>query len=163
MSCIREVVETSKPERPQSEQASEIQEILSDFSQFYIVLLLSEGPSHGYGIIRSYKQRTGKPLSAGTLYPFLQNLESKGLVRKKDQSTGKRPKIVYSLTPKGRRFRDRLFKRFAAITVSVLEPSLKTCASCGAKVYEGAHLEEIDGTELAFCCIHCARAFKNSL
>ena len=146
-----------------AKQMSELQEILSDFSQFYIVLMLSEGPIHGYGMIRSFKQRTGKNLSAGTLYPFLQDLESKGFVQKKDESTGKRPKIVYSLTRKGKSFCDRLFKRFATITVSALEPSLETCASCGAKVYEGAHHEKIDGVELAFCCKHCAKAFKNGL
>jgi len=143
-----------------SGQASEIQNILSDFSQFYIVIMLSEGPNHGYGMIREFKQRTGKTLSAGTLYPFLQNLESKGFVEKTDVSTGKRPKIVYSLTKTGKSFCDRLFKRFAAITVSALEPSLETCASCGAKVYEGAHHEKIDDVELAFCCVHCAKAFK---
>ncbi|MHA2026610.1 MAG: PadR family transcriptional regulator [Candidatus Thorarchaeota archaeon] len=149
----------SKSDDTYSKQVSELQEILSDFSQFYIVILLSEGPIHGYGMIRSFKQRTGKTLSAGTLYPFLQNLESKGFVQKKDEATGKRPKIVYSLTRKGKSFCERLFKRFAAITVSALEPSLETCASCGAKVYEGAHHEKVDGVDLAFCCKHCAKAF----
>lgn len=153
----------SKSADTQSKQASELQDILSDFSQFYIVILLSEGPNHGYGMIRAFKQRTGKTLSAGTLYPFLQTLESKEFVEKKDESTGKRPKIVYSLTRKGRSFCSRLFKRFAAITVSALEPSLETCASCGAKVYEGAHHEIVDDEKLTFCCVHCARAFKNSL
>ena len=149
----------NKTEDTLSKQANELQEILSDFSQFYIVIMLNEGPNHGYGMIRTFKLRTGKALSAGTLYPFLQNLESKGFVEKRDESTGKRPKIVYSLTRKGKSFCGRLFKRFAAITVSALEPSLETCASCGAKVYEGAHHEKVDGIELAFCCVHCAKAF----
>ncbi len=143
----------------EDKQVSELQEILSDFSQFYIVILLSEGPIHGYGMIRTFKVRTGKTLSAGTLYPFLQTLESRGFVSKKNESTGKRPKIVYSLTRKGKSFCDRLFKRFASITVSALGPRLETCASCGAKVYEGAHHEEVEGVELAFCCVHCAKAF----
>ena len=107
----------SKSADTQSKQASELQDILSDFSQFYIVILLNESPNHGYGMIRAFKQRTGKTLSAGTLYPFLQTLESKGFVEKKDESTGKRPKIVYSLTRKGKRFCSRLFKRFSAIKV----------------------------------------------
>ena len=149
--------------KSEDKQASELQEILSDFSQFYIVILLSEGPIHGYGVIRAFKARTGKTLSAGTLYPFLQDLESKGFVAKKDESTGKRPKIVYSLTRKGKNFCDRLFKRFASITVSALEPSLETCASCGAKVYEGTHHEVVEGVELTFCCVHCAKAFVSGL
>ena len=75
-----EALHVSKSKESESKQVSDLQDILSDFSQFYIVILLSEGPIHGYGIIRAFKQRTGKPLSAGTLYPFLQGLESKGFV-----------------------------------------------------------------------------------
>ncbi|MBN2229685.1 MAG: TA0938 family protein, partial [Candidatus Thorarchaeota archaeon] len=74
-----------------------------------------------------------------------------------------RPKIVYVLTKKGKKFTDRLFKRFAAITASALEPSLETCASCGARVYGGVYHETIDGVEMGFCCIHCAKAYKNEL
>jgi DNA-binding PadR family transcriptional regulator len=143
--------------------SDEMSEILSDFSQFYIVLLLNEGPIHGYGVMRAFKNRTGKGLSAGTLYPFLQKLESMGLVKKSEKSAGKRPKIVYTLTRKGCGFTNRLFRRFSAMTASALEPSLETCASCGARVYDGAHYEEVDGVKLGFCCIHCAKAYKNDL
>ncbi|MFW9912504.1 MAG: PadR family transcriptional regulator [Candidatus Thorarchaeota archaeon] len=149
--------ETQQPSTP------EMAEILSDFSQFYIVLLLNEGPIHGYGIMRAFMNRTGNKLSAGTLYPFLQKLESMGLVSKAEKSTGNRPKIVYTLTRKGRKFTERLFKRFSAMTASALEPSLETCASCGAKVYDGAHYEEVDGVKLGFCCVHCARAYKHEI
>ena len=138
-------------------------DILSDFSQFYILLLLNEGSIHGYGMMKAFKERTGNNLSPGTLYPFLQKLESKGLVKQKDQTVGKRPKIAYSLTKKGQAFCDRIFKRFAAITASAIEPNLEVCASCGVKVIEGAHYEEIDGSTLAFCCPHCALAFKTGL
>jgi DNA-binding PadR family transcriptional regulator len=147
----------------QKTSAAEISEILSDFSQFYIMLLLNEGPIHGYGVMRAFKTRTGNKLSAGTLYPFLQKLVSMGLVRKAEKSTGNRPKIVYTLTRKGRGFTDRLFRRFAAMTASALEPSLETCASCGARVYDGVHHEEIDGVKFGFCCIHCARAYKHDM
>lgn len=151
------------PRKSSETTAGEISDILSDFSQFYIMLLLNEGSTHGYGLMRAYKIRTGSSLSAGTLYPFLQSLESRGLVKRADVSVGKRPKIEYSLTKKGHEFTARLFRRFAAITASALEPSLETCASCGARVVEGAHHEEIDGVELSFCCVHCARAYKNDL
>jgi len=150
-------------EKTTERDSGEISSILSDFSQFYIMLLLSEGPIHGYGIMRAFKNRTGKGLSAGTLYPFLQTLESRGLVSKCDKATGNRPKIEYSLSKKGESFTKRLFRRFAAITASALEPTLETCASCGARVYGGAHYEEIDGIKLGFCCIHCAKAYKNDL
>ncbi len=138
----------------------EMSGILSDFSQFYILLLLGEGPKHGYGLIKEFKRRTGKILSAGTLYPFLQKLEQKELISQSDMSVGKRPKLVYSLTVEGRRFADSLFQRFASMTASAIEPSLETCASCGVRIYEGGHHEKIKGQLLAFCCPHCAAAFK---
>ncbi len=58
-----------------SDSQTEIISVLSDFSQFHIILLLSERPIHGYGIIKKFEERTGKKLSTGTLYPFLQKLE----------------------------------------------------------------------------------------
>jgi DNA-binding PadR family transcriptional regulator len=135
--------------------------ILSDFSQFYILLLLGEGTNHGYGLIKEFKKRMGKTLSAGTLYPFLQKLEQREFISQSDMSVGKRPKLVYSLTAKGRQFADNLFQRFAVMTASAIEPSLETCASCGVRVYEGGYHEEIDGQTMAFCCSHCAAAFKH--
>ncbi len=145
-----------------SENSTEqsMSDILSDFSQFYILLLLSEGPIHGYGLIKEFKKRTGKTLSAGTIYPFLQKLEEQGLVKRSEKAVGKKPKIIYSLTAKGKKFTDALFKRFAAITASAIEPSLQTCSSCGVRIYEGGYIEEIDGRKMAFCCVHCAAAFK---
>ncbi|MHA2263463.1 MAG: PadR family transcriptional regulator [Candidatus Thorarchaeota archaeon] len=141
----------------------DIQDMLSDFSHFYVLLMLNEKPLHGYGLMKGYQNRTGKKLSPGTLYPFLQELEEKKLVRQKQEDVGKKRKIIYSLTKKGKQFSERLFKRFAAITVSALGSSLEACASCGARVYEGAHHEEVEGVDLAFCCIHCAKAFKQSM
>jgi PadR family transcriptional regulator PadR len=146
----------------ESEQSQEeMSEILSDFSQFYILLLLSEEDIHGYGLIKKFKKRTGTALSAGTLYPFLQKLEKMEFVSHLDKSVGKRPKLVYSLTKSGRRFTDGLFRRFAAMTASAIEPSLETCASCGVRIFEGGYYEEVGGQKMAFCCSHCAAAFKH--
>ncbi len=143
------------------ETQEEMSEIISDFSQFYIFLLLSEAAVHGYGLIKSFKKRTGRTLSAGTLYPFLQKLQQKGLISQSDMSVGRRPKLVYTLTERGSKFTEGLFRRFAAMTASAIEPNLETCASCGVRVYEGGHHEEINGQTMAFCCSHCAAAFKH--
>lgn len=137
--------------------------VLDDFSKFYILLLLHEGPSHGYGIITKYSHRTDRSLSAGTLYPFLQQLEEQGIVKSSDKSVGKRPKREYCLSRKGRKAVSRLLERFASITSAAFESNLQVCASCGCKVYEGAYYEEIEGKSLAFCCKHCAGAFKRQL
>ena len=67
----------------------------------YIILdLLSNGPMHGYEIIRQLEERTQGMYSPspGTLYPTLQYLEDSEVVRS-TQDEGKR---VYELTDKGR-------------------------------------------------------------
>jgi len=137
--------------------------VLDNLAKFYILLLINEAPSHGYGLIRKYHNRTGRTLSAGTLYPFLQQLEQQGIVSSEDKHVGKRPRRDYSLTPKGRRYVSQLLERFGSITAAVFESNLQVCASCGCKVYEGAHIEEINGKRIAFCCKHCATAYQGQL
>ncbi len=134
-----------------------------DFAKVYILLLLYESPSHGYGLMTKYRNRTGRTLSAGTLYPFLEYLEEHGFVSSKSNPTGKRPRRVVSFTEKGRKGAELLFSRFASITAAVFESNLQVCASCGCKVYEGAHFEEVNSKKLAFCCHHCATAYKTQL
>lgn len=136
-----------------------LEDVLDDLAKFYILLVLNEGTIHGYGIIQKYHTRTGRTLSAGTLYPFLQHLEEQGIVTHEDKPVGKRPRREYCLTRKGRRSVSHLLKRFASITAAAIESNLQVCASCGCKVYEGAHIEEIDGNQVAFCCHHCAAAY----
>ncbi len=138
----------------------EMDEILSGFTQFYILLMLSERDAHGYALIKEYHKRTGRTLSAGTLYPFLRKLEEKGLVTHEDRPVGNKPRSVYMLTQTGRTFCKRLFQRFATMVASAIEPSLEVCASCGVKLIGGGYHEIIDGKEMAFCCSHCAAAFK---
>ena len=134
-------------------------DIVGEFEKFYILLILYEDPSHGYGIMTKYRHRAGRQLSAGTVYPFLQTLEKQGVVSSTDKSVGKRPHREYSLTPKGRRAAEQLFSRFASITAAAFESNLEVCASCGCKVH-GAHYEEVQGKKLAFCCCHCAAAYR---
>lgn len=59
----------------------EIDELLSDSSRFYILTILYEGPTHGYNIISKFKRRIGKEISPSLVYPFLKQLEEKGLVK----------------------------------------------------------------------------------
>ena len=49
---------------------------------FHILLAMSDGPIHGYGIRRDVEQRTDGRivLAAGTLYETLQRLERRGLI-----------------------------------------------------------------------------------
>jgi len=137
-----------------------IEELLSDFSRFYILTILYEGPAHGYSILDRFKKRIGKEVSPSLVYPFLQQLEEKGLVKHKKKPVGEKEKKVFELTKEGKEVCTRLFKRFANLISIALEPSLEVCAHCGCKVYEGGYREVIEGKETTFCCIHCANSYK---
>ena len=137
-----------------------IEELLSDFSRFYILTILYEGPAHGYSILNRFKQRIGKEVSPSLVYPFLRQLEKKDLVKHTIKPVGEKEKKVFELTKEGREVCTRLFKRFANLISIAIEPSLEVCAHCGCKVYEGGYREVVDGKETTFCCVHCANSYK---
>ncbi|MGQ9565838.1 MAG: PadR family transcriptional regulator [Candidatus Bathyarchaeales archaeon] len=137
-----------------------VDELLYDFSRFYILMVLYESPMHGYRILNYFKTRMGKEVSPSLVYPFLQQLEEKGLVKHTLKTVGEKEKKVFELTEKGRELCRRLFKRFANLVTVAIEPNLYVCAHCGCKVYEGGYRETIDGKELTFCCMHCAGSYK---
>ena len=143
-------------------ETENIDELISDFSRFYILTILYEEPAHGYQILSRFKKRVKKEVSPSLVYPFLQQLEEKGLVKHTVKPVGEKEKKVFELTRKGRELCTGLFKRFAELVSIAIEPSLDVCAHCGCKVYEGAYRESIDGKETAFCCMHCARAYKET-
>jgi DNA-binding PadR family transcriptional regulator len=145
---------------PAKSKTETIDELLSDFSRFYILTILYEGPAHGYSILNRFKKRIGKEVSPSLVYPFLQQLEKKGLVKHEIKPVGEKEKKVFELTKEGKEVCTRLFKRFANLISIAIEPSLYVCAHCGCKVYEGGYREVIDGKETTFCCMHCAHSYK---
>jgi DNA-binding PadR family transcriptional regulator len=144
-------------------EKGKLDNLVSDFSRFYILTILYEGPAHGYQIMSKFKKRVGKTISPGLIYPFLGLLKDRGLISYESQMVGEKERKIYHLTEEGIEFTNKNFKRFASIISTALEPSLDICAHCGCKVYEGAHTEEINGRETVFCCIHCARHYKHDL
>ena len=143
-------------------ETKNIDALVSDFSRFYILTILYEGPAHGYQILSRFKKRVKKEVSPSLVYPFLQQLEKKSLVKHTVKTIGEKEKKVFELTRRGRTLCTGLFKRFAELVSVAIEPSLYVCAHCGCKVYEGAYRETINGKETAFCCMHCARAYKET-
>ncbi len=143
-------------------ETEEIEEFLSDFSRFYILTILYEGPAHGYRILSRFKKSVGKQVSPSLVYPFLQQLEERGMVKHRVKQVGEKEKKVFELTEEGRELCKRLFKRFSNLVSVAIEPSMDVCAHCGCKVYEGGHREVIEGKETMFCCVHCAQSYKQS-
>ena len=61
-----------KKKMPKTTKPENIDEFISDFSRFYILTILYEGPAHGYSIINRFKKRVKKEVSPSLVYPFLQ-------------------------------------------------------------------------------------------
>jgi len=139
---------------------SDMNDLISDFSRFYILTILYEGPAHGYSIISRFKKRVKKAISPSLVYPFLQQLEEKGFVTHSVELVGEKERKIFELTQEGKELCVGLFKRFAELVAIAIEPSIYVCAHCGCKVYEGGYREVINGKEIAFCCTHCAQAYK---
>jgi DNA-binding PadR family transcriptional regulator len=65
--------------------------------RFLILIALSEKPMHGYALIQEIGQTYQRPVSAGLVYPTLQELQDIGFV----SSEEKDGKKVYSITREG--------------------------------------------------------------
>ena len=135
-------------------------ELISDFSRFYILTILFEGPTHGYRIISQFKKRVKKEISPSLVYPFLQQLEEKGLLKLRSEMVGEKERKIFELTEEGEKLCTELFKRFAELVSIAIEPSLDVCDHCGCTIFKGAYHEVIDCKEMAFCCMHCAASYK---
>jgi DNA-binding PadR family transcriptional regulator len=123
----------------------DVDDLISDFARFYILTILYEGPTHGYGIIRKFKSRVGKKISPGLVYPFLQRLEERGLASQNSEMVGEKERKVHYLTEDGTALCNRLFQRFANL-VSV-----------------GGHRQAVNREELVFCCSHCAASYVREI
>lgn len=138
-------------------------EYISDFTRFYILVLLYEEPIHGYGLKKKYEERLGKKLNDSMIYPFLAKLEQKNYVKMEIENIGNKEKKNYSLTQNGTLFAEGMFSRFAGIIESAIEPNIQICSGCMIKLYHNSYQETIDGKQYTFCCIHCAQAYKEQL
>lgn len=68
--------------------------------RFLILIALSEKPMHGYALIQEIGQTYQRPVSAGLVYPTLQELEDIGFVVSQEEE-GKK---VYSITAAGKNY-----------------------------------------------------------
>jgi len=101
-----------------------LNDLVLDFSNFYLLTILYEGPAYGYSILRKINNRIGKKISIDLIYSFMQQLEEKKLISVKCEMIGNKEKKFYNLTEEGRAFCNRLFKRFANLFTIALESDL---------------------------------------
>lgn len=70
--------------------------------RFLVLMALSEKPMHGYALIQEIGREHQRPVSAGMIYPTLQELEDLGYVVYEE----KEGKKIYSLTLEGKKYLD---------------------------------------------------------
>ncbi len=157
---IGKIVLVLREVTPMNKMTTDKNDIMFDLTRFYILMILYEGPIHGYGIKNEFERRLGKSISFSLIYPFLKKLQTKGIVEQKSIKKGLKVKKVFSLTPKGKTFCDSLFQRFSSIVETAIEPQLDACTNCGTKLYHGGYKATYGKKELIFCCKHCARMYK---
>jgi len=76
---------------------------------------------YGYEIARALKlgSRGALHLGEGVLYPALQTLDARGLLRACPRRVEGRTRIYYSLTPRGRRRLERLIENWRRVSAGV--------------------------------------------
>lgn len=81
-------------------------EIRRAFLKYIVLKIIKEKPTHGYDIIKTVELRSNGRWtpSAGSIYPILEKLESKGFI----QSEGIERRKVYTITLKGVKGLDRM-------------------------------------------------------
>ncbi|MFQ5819637.1 MAG: PadR family transcriptional regulator [Candidatus Heimdallarchaeota archaeon] len=123
-------------------------------------MLLYEHPRHGYGILNEFKKQLGKEVSPSLVYPFLQKLQDRGLVRFNIKRVGKKEKKEYTLTEEGITLCEQIFRRLTALVSAAIEPGLTICTNCGCNLFNGGHTKIIGSQKMTFCCSSCANAYK---
>jgi DNA-binding PadR family transcriptional regulator len=74
-------------------------EIKRSFLRYIVLKIIKDKPIHGYDIMKTVEllSKGHWSPSAGSIYPILENLESKGFIQSKETDRRK----VYSITPAG--------------------------------------------------------------
>jgi DNA-binding PadR family transcriptional regulator len=74
-------------------------EIRRAFLKYIVLKMIKDKPTHGYNIIKTVELRSNGRWtpSAGSIYPILEDLESKGFIYSEEIERRK----VYAITPKG--------------------------------------------------------------
>ena len=85
---------------PQTIRKSEIK-LVRGLLDLVVLRLLREKSTHGYGILTNIRRNFGVYFGPSTIYPLLNELETKGNIKSEWDLTHDRPRKVYSLTAEG--------------------------------------------------------------
>jgi DNA-binding PadR family transcriptional regulator len=85
-----------------SARLAEDKDLYSGLIRLHVLHHAAEEPIFGLGMMEELA-RHGYRISAGTLYPLLQRLETKGYLRSSEKRNGKSRRKVYRATALGRK------------------------------------------------------------
>ncbi|HNT55343.1 MAG TPA: helix-turn-helix transcriptional regulator [Anaerolineaceae bacterium] len=111
---------------------TDLQQVRKGSTPLLILGILSQGPMHGYAIMRELEKRSEGyfNMTAALLYPALHQMEQDDLIQGKwDESKGMHRRKVYEITRAGlerlasgqadwRRFAEQLFKMLGGATAA---------------------------------------------
>ncbi len=106
------------------------QGLYSGLIRIHILYHACQGPIFGLAMIEELA-RHGYKLSAGTLYPLLHGLEKKGLLRSKEERSGKVARRLYRATPAGRRALVKARAKVEELLGELLEDKTLTRSQAG--------------------------------
>ena len=85
----------------ESFKAAIVQRVFRNFLDIMLLRMVHAEPMWGYKIIKQVKEQYGVRLRHGALYPTLNTLERKGLLRSIKETKAGRNRKVYKITSKG--------------------------------------------------------------
>jgi len=85
-----------------NENTNQVQaQILRGLRYFIVLHILKTQPLHGYGIITVIRKNFGIYLGPSSVYPLLNELESRKYLESTWETENYHPKRIYQLTPQG--------------------------------------------------------------
>jgi DNA-binding PadR family transcriptional regulator len=100
--------------------------------KFFVLMMLRDGPLHGYGIIKAIEDLSGHAPSAGVIYPTLQMLEDQGCVAMSQEDHKK----IYAITDQGRRFLEDHHDTVEQLSSRAAQPRWSSLPGVGRRVGE---------------------------
>jgi PadR family transcriptional regulator PadR len=86
-----------------------------------VLRILSSGEEYGYELVKELERKSDGVLAMGqsTLYPLLYNLQAKGLISARLDTSEARPRKYYRLTEKGKKQLQHETQQWKALAVAM--------------------------------------------
>ena len=97
-------------------------EVLLGFIRLHILFHAARGPVYGLWLIEELAEH-GYKISAGTLYPILHSLASRGLLRRREKLWNGKIRKYYAVTPKGTKALAEMQRKLSELVEEVLPAS----------------------------------------